>query len=169
MIFNSTWPLQLNYLANSCNEVVPVVIKLAEFKKYKNNQFIHSTGFSTRDGGYKMYLCIYPNGWAGYDNYVTVIVRFMKGDHDDRLTWPIKGTLKVQLLNQLGDSNHSEPVKFHFYGSGAECRRVMKRTQFTFGVWSYEFMSHKRLSYDADKKCQYFKNDCVFFRVCNFQ
>ena len=57
MIFNSTWLLQLNQLANSGNEVVPIVIKLAEFKKYKYCEAVYSSGFYTRDGGYKM--CLY--------------------------------------------------------------------------------------------------------------
>ena len=164
-----TWLLQLNYLANSGNEVVPVVIKLAEFKKYKNNQSIHSTGFYTRDGGYKMYLSIFPNGCGSYVNYIIVSARLMKGDHDDHLTWPVKGTLTVQLLNQLSDSNHSEPVKFHFDGCGKECQRLIMEGSMSGGVWRLLFMPHKRLSYDADKKCQYLKDDCVFFRVCNFQ
>ena len=168
-ISNSTWPLQLNYLANSCNEVVPVVIKLVEFKEYKNNEAVHSIGFYTRDGGYKMCLSMYPNGSAGYDNYVSVSARLTKGDHDDHLTWPVKGTLTVQLLNQLSDSNHSEPVKFQFNGSSNVCQRVMYGTKSTFGLLGYRFMPHKRLSYDAGKKCQYLKDDCVYFRVCNFQ
>ena len=167
--FKSNWSLWLNYLANSGNEVVPVVIKLAEFKEYKYNEAVHSTGFYTRDGGYKMYLYIFPNGRAGYVNYVTVGVLLMKGDHDYQLTWPVKGTLTVQLLDQLSDSNHSEPVEFYFDGSSDQCQRVMKASESVYGVWSDRFMPHKRLSYDADKKCQYLKDDCVFFRVCNFQ
>ena len=168
---NSTWPLRLNYLANSGNEVIPVVIKLADFKKYPNGQYVRSAGFYTRDGGYKMYLRIYPSGSAGYDNHVTVIVCLMKGDHDNHLTWPVKGTLTVQLLNQLSDSNHSEPVKFCFNGSSMACQRVMEgilRSIF-HGIWCHQFIPYNRLSYDADKKCQYLKDDCVFFRVCSFQ
>ena len=161
------WLFQLNQLANSGNKVVPVVIKLAGFKKYKNNQCVHSARFYTRDGGYKMYLNICPNGLGGYDNYVTVGPYLMKGDHDDHLTWPVKGTLTVQLLNQLSDSNHSEPVKFHFDGSSIACQRVMKGTK-SYGVWCNQFMPHERLSYDDHKKCQYLKDDCVFFRICNF-
>ena len=75
----------------------------------------------------------------------------------------------IILLNQLSDSNHSEPVEFHFDGFGAECQRVMAGTMSDNGVWFLQFMPHKRLSYDADKKCQYLKDDCVFFRVCNFR
>ena len=144
---------------------------VADFKKYLNDQCVRSAGFYTRDGGYKMFLWIFPSGCLGYDNHVTVIVCLMEGDHDDHLIWPIKGTLTVQLLNQLSDSNHSEPVKFHFDGSGAKCRRVMTVTLrfIRDGIWIRQFIPHNKLSYDADKKCQYLKDDCVFFRVCNFQ
>ena len=168
---NFHWPLQLNYLTNSDNEVVPVVIKLVEFKKYKNNQYVTSAGFYTRDEGYKMYLHIYPSGYLGSRHYVTVIVYLMKGDHDDHLTWPVKGTLTVQLLNQLSDDNHSKPVKFHFDGYGSRCQRAMEGIlkSMYHGIWIHRFIHHDGLSYDADKKCQYLKDDCVFFRVCNFQ
>ena len=167
-ISSYTWPLNLHHLADSGNEVVPVVIKLTEFKKYKYSEVVHSKGFYTRDGGYKMYLIIFPMSSA-YHVHITVGSCMMKGDHDDHLTWPVKGTLTVQLLNQLSDGNHSEPVKFYFDGSVSNCQRVMKVTKSYNGVWSNQFMPHKRLSYDADKKCQYLKDDCVFFRVCNFQ
>ena len=109
-----------------------------------------------------MFLWIYPSGSAGYRNHVTVIVHLMEGDHDDHLIWPVKGTLTVQLLNQLSDSNHSEPVEFHFDGHGAKCRRVIVRSIYD-GIWIHQFIHHNRLSYDADKKCQYLKDDCVFF------
>ena len=167
-ISNSTWPLQLNNLTNNGNVVVPVVIKLAEFEKYKNKVAVYSSEFYTRDGGYKMCLCIFPSGCLNHDQ-VEVGAYLMKGDHDDRLTWPVKGTLTVQLLNQLSDSNHSVPMEFNFNSSGEECQRVMKMTKCIHGVWCFQFMPHKILPYDADKKCQYLKDDCVFFRVCKFQ
>ena len=117
-----------------------------------------------------MQLSIHPIGLLASDrDNVSVDLYLMKGDHDDHLSWPIRGTLTVQLLNQLSDSNHSEPVPFHFDGSSLHCQRVMKGTKSNNGLWSNRFIPHKRLSYDADKKCQYLKDDCVFFRVCDFQ
>ena len=167
-IFNAAWPLQLNYLAVSGNNIVPVVIKLKEFEKHKFCNFFQCPEFYTRDGGYKMCLIIYPNGHptAGY---ITMCVYLMKGDHDDHLTWPVKGTLTVQLLNQLSDSNHSEPVEFCFNGSSTDCQRVTTGVESVSRIWCYQFISHKKLSRDAGKNCQYLKNDLVFFRVCDFQ
>ena len=80
-IFNSTWSLQLDYLANSGNEVVPVVIKLPEFKKYKKGQHIDLTGFYTSDGGYKMNLSVYPNGNID-SHYISVFAALMTGEYD---------------------------------------------------------------------------------------
>ena len=170
-IFSASWPLRLNHLANSGNEVVPVVIRLAQFEKYKKNcGCFNTTGFYTRDKGYKMLLSIYPNGLLASDrNNVTVCIYLMKGEHDDHLSWPVRGTLTIQLLNQLSDSNHSEPAPFLFNSSGSHYHRVMKGTRSTLGLWYGHLIPHKRLSYDADKKCQYLKDDCVFFRVCDFQ
>ena len=168
-ISKSTWSFQLNYIANSGKNIVPNAIKLSEFEKYKNHQYDYFPGFYTRDGGYKMRLCIYPNGRYGCDNYISMGVYLMKGDHDDHLTWPVQGTLTVQLLNQCSDSNHSEPVEFCYDGLDKACQRVMTRGRLFHGIWCDLFMPHKRLSYDADKRCQYLKDGCVFFRVCNFQ
>ena len=168
-IFNLNWSSKLNYLANSGNEIVPVVIKLSEFEKYKYREYIDLPRFYTKDGGYKMFVSIYPKGSYGFDDNISVGVHLMKGDHDDHLAWPVKGILTVQLLNQLSDSKHGEPVEFHFYGSGRECQRVITGTKSSYGVLLHQFMPHKRLSYDADKKCQYLKDDCVIFRVCSFQ
>ena len=176
-ISNSTWALQLDHCAVTGNKVLPVVSKLSQFHRYNNGQSTYSAEFYTRDGGYKMCLRIYPNGQINYDNYISVSARLMMGDHDDHLAWPVKGILTVQLLNQLGDSNHSEPVKFHFDGLKKVCQRVhasnktslFVKLSLATGIRYEEFVPHKRLSYDADKKCQYLKDDCVFFRVCNFQ
>ena len=168
-IFKSTWSLQLNYLANSGNEVVPIVIKLSEFEKLKKTNICFTTkGFYTRDGGYKMCLQVYANGLIIIRDHISIAVYLMKGDHDDHLTWPVKGTLTAQLLNQISDSNHSKPVGLQFDGFSPWCYRITEGTA-TNGVWSNHFMPHKGLSYDANKNCQYLMNDCVFFRVCNFQ
>ena len=168
IIFNATWPLQLNYLAVSGNDIVPVIIKLKEFEKHKFLNFFQCPEFYTRDGGYKMCLIVYPNGHPTV-GYITVCAYLMKGDHDDHLTWPVKGTLSIQLLNHLGNSNHSEPVEFHFNGSALHCQRVTTGAESVSRIWCYQFIPHKKLLYDAGKNCQYLKDDHVFFRVCDFQ
>ena len=151
------------------NQIVPVIVKLTEFQKYEHHDNWYSPGFYTKSGGYKMCLRVFPYGVGLVsDSCVSVSARLMKGDHDDHLAWPVEGTLTVQLLNQLGDSNHSEPVEFHFDGCSSNCERVKVGVTSDFFVLCSNFMPHGKLSYDADKKCQYLKDDCVVFRICNF-
>ena len=38
--------------------------------------------------------------------HVSVSVHLMRGDNDNNLKWPFKGTIKVSLLNQLEDGQH---------------------------------------------------------------
>ena len=152
------------------NQIVPVIIKLTEFQKYRHHDNWYSPGFYTKSGGYKMCLRIFPYGVGlGSNTCVSVSARLMKGDHDDHLTWPVKGTLTVQLLNQLSNSNHSEPVEFYFDGCSSNCEKVKVGVISDLFVLCTNFIRHNRLSYDADKKCQYLKDDCVYFRICSFQ
>ena len=40
------------------------------------------------------------------------ICAFMKGAHDDKQVWPLRGTYEIKLLNQISDSEH------HLYSAG---------------------------------------------------
>lgn len=172
-VFGSKWCTELNSFANSSNRVLPVIFKLAEFEKHKKNSGNwDSPGFYTHEGGYLLSLKVFPNGFhtvGAHGSHISIWVPLMKSDHDDHLNWPIKGTLTVQLLNQLSNKNHSEAVEFVFDGSSTNCQRVVTKTVSRSGVWCFQFMPHKKLSYDGDKMCQYLKDDCVFIRVCGFQ
>ena len=43
-------------------------------------------------------------------NYLSVSVLLMSREYN-HLQWPIKGILKIKLLNQIWDDNHAEPVE----------------------------------------------------------
>ena len=38
--------------------------------------------------------------------YFSLSVYLMRGEHDDRLAWPFRGDITVQLVNQINDQNH---------------------------------------------------------------
>ena len=68
-----------------------------------------SPSFYSHVGGYKMYLVLNPNGWdSGKGTHVAVGVKIMRGEFDDRLQWPFKGEVKVQLINQRDGGEHVE-------------------------------------------------------------
>ena len=183
-IFKLTWSTKLNHLACSNNRVVPFISKLdlVEAAVYRIKYQIHyprdtpcvhvvrETNYSpnivfyTRDRGYKMCL----NMGVCFDRII-VAVELMEGDHDDHLSWPVRGTLTVQLLNQISDSNHSKPVEFIFNGSDEWCHRI-KEASFFQSLWKKKKVTpQKTLVYTCDKNCWNVLDNCVFLRVCNFQ
>ena len=166
-------PKLLPHLIGTGNQVyqIPFVIKLTEFENVKKSSNIwQSPAFYSSSEGYKMCLKIRHNGHdLGSGTHVSVDAYLMKGEHDDQLTWPVKGILSVQLFNQISsDSNHGGLVKFRFDGAGIACERVMGQEVSANGVYIDRFISHKSL-YAIDDKCQYFKNGCIFLQVTDFQ
>ena len=51
-----------------------------------------------------MCLCVVNDGFM--PGYFALSVYLMRGEHDDRLAWPFRGDITVQLVNQINDQNH---------------------------------------------------------------
>ena len=75
-------------------------------KKGKNTVY-QSPPFYTSCKGYRMRIGVFVNGcYEGIGTHISVYVELLKGDHDDKLSWPFVGEVTVTLLNQLEDENH---------------------------------------------------------------
>ena len=173
----NTWPLHIvsTTIGNSSKELIPLIIKMDKFESQTNCKARwFSPSFYTQQPGYRICLSIIPSGYIkedinGYvqDAFVTVGAIVLKGDYDDDLTWPIQGVLTVHLLNQIADNNHTN-IKLQFRGNNF-CQRVTEQIDMT-NCWidCEQIIAHKSLSYSDERKCQYLKNDCLFFQVCSF-
>lgn len=88
--------------------LLPVEVTLRNFEISRANKIKWlSDPFYTHSHGYKLCLCVYPNGQSdGLDTHVSVYVYIMRGDFDDELIWPFKNTVTVELLpsSTWGDS-----------------------------------------------------------------
>ena len=164
------WSLRLNYLHNTCNNILPnVYMKISEFvlhPKYVIDSW-SSKPFYTHDKGYKMCMSTSNN----FDNnYVSVCVSLMSGEYDHYLQWPVKGTLKIQLLNQFYDGNHTDPVDIVFDGArdNSCCQRVLVGDKSHFGNCFETFISHRNLAEDVRRKQHYYKNSTLYFKILEF-
>ena len=64
----------------------------------------HSSPFYSGPGGYKLCLRVNPYGEGdGAGTHVSLYCVLMKGEHDDRLQWPFRGDITIQLVNQISD------------------------------------------------------------------
>ena len=167
------WSLRLNYFYKTCTNILPnVYVKITDFNlrvKIKDPSKWSSKPFYTSNKGYKMFLSVSPTGLS--NSHMSVCVKLMNGEHDNHLRWPIKGTLKIQLMNLVEDSNHADPVEMLFDGAedNSSCQRVLAGSTSRFGILSDKFISHKSLSeFDSKKNKCLHKDDTLFLRVLEF-
>ena len=149
----------------------PCVFRMEGFQEKKENgEWWYRDPVYSHFGGYKMCLCVYANGVRnGKGTHVSVYISMMRGDNDDHLKWPFKGTIKVSLLNQLEDGQHLTRQLWSPIDVIPEryCGRVTGR-ELAEGMWGkYQFISHHDLqtSFKGGKNCQYLKDNALFFRV----
>ncbi len=135
-------------------------------KMEKNIQFL-SDPFYTYPNGYKMVFWVNANGFDKYKGtHVSVWVVLMRGDYDDQLEFPFKGTVTFELLNQLEDNNH-HTASYTFEGTQDSSKRVIDREMSTSANGVHAFISHGNLGHNTTEncQCQYLKDDCLVFRV----
>ena len=157
----------------TCYPRPPWVIKMEGFqeKKEKNEVWFSDPVYS-HFGGYKMCLRVDANGNGGEKGTnVSVFAYLMRGDNDDNLKWPFKGTIKVSLLNQLEDGQHHTKEPWPLSENvPKECSgRVTEGERGKDGWGHCQFISQQNLMYKDGKNCQYLKDDTLFFRVDCFE
>ena len=152
----------------------PWVIKMEGFQeKKKRNEEWYSDPVYSHFGGYKMCVKVYTNGYGlGNGTHVSVFTHLMRGDNDDNLKWPFKGTIKVSLLNQLEDAQHctKEPWSPDDNIPEDTSGRVTGEERAASGCGYHQFISHQDLRTVGDREnCQYLRDNTLFFKVDCFE
>ena len=143
---------------------------MTQFSK-SNEEGWSSQPFTTHKGGYKMFMKVYAKGYIhgeGHEKFISVALYLMKGGHDERLVWPMKGTVSIQLLNILADEDHSQVVEFKFNGHDQKMCSVSNGRRAERASWAHKFIELKNLPYNQHRKHQYLKDNCIYFRVQSF-
>ena len=95
---------------------------------------------------------------------ISVYAFLMKGEYDDDLEFPFKGTITFELLNQLKDENHYKK-SYTFRGTEDASKRVTGQERAGSGCGVSGFISLTELGFNPAKNCQYLKDDCLVFRI----
>ena len=106
----------------------PVDLIVDNFQQHKteDKEWI-SPPFVTHPNGYQMCLRVEPNGFGpGRNTHLAVTALLTKGENDDHLSWPFRGSLTLQLINQKQRKQHVEN-KIHFSDTLGDdvCGRVV--------------------------------------------
>ena len=154
--------------------VVPIEFTLRKFEHLKStNCFWFSPSFYSHQQGYRLCLDVYSNGDGNSKGtHVSIFTHIMLGQFDDSVQWPFRGTITIQLLNQIEDKNHVEAINDYSDVVDPKCRmRVTSSTSSrvprSSGWGFYEFIPHSSLGYNAVQNTQYLRNDTLRIRILN--
>ena len=146
-------------------DIVPVTIKMAGFNELKKDTKWYSRPFYTGMGGYKMCLIVDANGFCfGKGTHVSVFTCLMRGEFDSHLKWPFRGTVTIQVVNQLEDKDHH--TDSYIYADGTPNARVADGERF-IGCGLVKFLLHSKLGLSNNR--QYLKDDCLIIRILSIE
>ena len=154
-------------MSKSGDQECPVILQMPTFNRLKENDVTwYSTSFYTHNKGYKICLNIDVAGYGdGEGAYISVYLLLMKGPHDDKLTWPLRGEFNIKVLNQLSDNrHHSVTVTYNDKTPKDSTSRVKEGDVATHGWGRSQFIAIKDLLI-ATPKYRFLKDDCLFFQV----
>ena len=147
----------------SHDQVCPVTLHIG-FDGIKRLNYIqrYSDPFFSHDKGYKMCLQV---DTVRSNTHLSLYLHLMKGPHDDKLTWPVRGKFEVKMLNQISDCKHYSLVIV--YGDCIKDDYAAGRVKHGNKArgWGYtKFISKEDLR-KFTPTCQYLKDDCIFLQV----
>ena len=93
----------LQDLMSTCHTREFTIANFSQLKgkcKYWNSEPFHYSFMQ----GYKFKFRLYFSSAT----WIVVYLYLLPGEHDDKLSWPIKCTASIQILNQVEDRNHIE-------------------------------------------------------------
>ena len=135
------------------------------YRVKQTDEEVYLPGFYAHPHGYKMCLCVYPNGFGGgRRTHVSIFTCLMKGSYDDHLKWPFRGVITVQIVNQAGDHNHIEKTVTYNDQTPDRIATIMTDMERAKGR-GFQFLAHSNLEYNAVKKTQYLKNNHLIIHV----
>ena len=152
----------------------PVDVLMTNFNDWKNREdHWFSPSFYTHREGYKMCVKVHAYGQEnGRGTHVSIYVHLMSGNHDDKLSWPFRGEVKLQLLNRRKNDNHIEyVVPFDDLSQEEASQRVTNGLVSVSGIaarvgeGSPQFIKHEDLAYKPDRGTEYLRDDSLFIRI----
>lgn len=163
------WPDKLAAMGTICESnvlICPVILKMTQFTRKKQDEAEwFSASFFSQNQGYKMCLNVDANGYGdSRGTHMSIWLCLLKGPYDDELTWPLRERFEIQVLNQVNDKWHYALVVI--YGDEipvAYAGRITGNNRDNV-VGEASFIPHQELC-NSTSRCQFVKDDCVYFKV----
>lgn len=142
-----------------------IEFSMDNFNSHLNEKTYYiSPSFYTHQKGYKMCIRVYPNGYDACEGtHLCAVTFLMIGDHDDELQFPFRGSITLQILNQISNGKEGNYERIFEYNDKTEdimCKRVPESEEMNSGLAIYNFIPLSEL-----QNAKYIKEDYLKFRV----
>ena len=145
----------------------PIDITVVNFASLlERNDVWSSRSFYSDIEGYRFVIGITPKGATDASGrvYVSIAAYLMRGEFDDKLRWPFRGRLTIQLLDQLGSDHVTYVLDFSCSQCVRSCKRVPRwRHVAQHGLRHLRFISHDQL------RPKYLNGDLLHFQVSKIE
>ena len=144
---------------------------ISEFSKHKAlGDAWHSQSFFTHPKGYKFNLVVYANGHgSGEGTHIGVGIQMMKGEYDEALMFPFRGTFTFEIMNWQKDKNHVQDAVSITDDNDSHCKaggRVTVGEHAAVAKYISNVLPHTSLPYNSITNAEYLNdNDCIKIRV----
>ena len=156
-------PTCTNYF---CGSLPPFYFTLHNFTHHRKHGLRwYSSPFYSHPFGYKMSIGLDADGNnGGRGTHVSLLVYLLRGEFDDYIKWPFRGSVILQLLNERRDGGHYETVvEFTDETPLVNSGRVVKDER--GAGWGPVMIPHSHLTYDPTTDSDYVKFDRLCFVV----
>ena len=146
----------------------PIEVLMTSFASYhKSNKHWYSPSFYSHDKGYKLCLRIRANGEsAGSGTHLSIHIHLMRGEHDDILKWPMRGKVKLELLNRKRNEYHFPgDIEFNDASNPEVTRRVINGIQISSGTAAFVGQGGATFAPQDLLFRDYLKDDSIRIRV----
>jgi hypothetical protein len=100
--------------------------------------------FYTYPQGYRMQLSVNVHGdGAGKGTHISVFLSLMKGEFDNQLKWPFRGSITIRMLNQETDAEHYTECITYGGAPDQVAGRVMDERRLVKPWGKMKFIAHE--------------------------
>ena len=128
--------------------IVPVVYTVSDFaiRLSQSDLWFKPHPFYSYPQGYRMQLSVSVHGdGAGKGTHMSVFLSLMKGEFDNQLKWPFRGSITIQLLNQEADTEHYTECISYRGASDQVAGRVMDERRLVKPWGKVKFIAHQSI------------------------
>ena len=126
--------------------IVPTVYTISDYsiRLSQPDLWFKPHPFYTYPQGYRMQLSVNVHGdGAGKGTHISVFLSLMKGEFDNQLKWPFRGSVTIQLLNQETDAEHYTECITYGGAPDQVAGRVMDDKRLVKPWGMMKFIAHK--------------------------